>query len=186
MRMKIIVISALVIIVLISTIAPNVMASKGYWTASSSYSPRGMTKYHLFLVGTYQSAADPSGMGAKLVNPNLTACLDFNPNYTNPKPVVCHPIKESEIPLKNDSVIDAGFFVVSDKLNASAATVCVQISYRNMYSCGQNSVIDPYSQSIPKLFYDLSDGIYQEARAYDYCIHDHPEDDLLWCVRQVT
>jgi len=28
--------------------------------------------------------------------------------------------------------------------------------------------------------------IYQEARAYDYCIHDHPEGDLNWCVRQVT
>ena len=82
-----------------------------------------METYHLFLVGTYQSATD--SMGAKLVNPNLTACLDFNPNYTNPKPAVCHPIKESEIPLKNDSVIDAGFFVVSDKLNASDANVCV-------------------------------------------------------------
>ena len=57
-EMKIIVISALAIIILLSAIAPNVMASKGYWTASSSYSPRGMTKYHLFLVGTYQSATD--------------------------------------------------------------------------------------------------------------------------------
>ena len=51
-----------------------------------------------------------------------------------------------------------------------------------------NNGVDPDSLSISKLFYDLSDTdmIYQEARAYDYCIHDHPEDDLLWCVRQVT
>ena len=182
--MKIVLISALAIVILLSAIKANVIASRGYWTSNSSWPPNGLNIYHIFLVGSYPSSIDY--IGYKLVNPHLTACLDFNYNYTNPKPVVCHPIKESEIPLKNDSVIDAGFFVVSDKLNASAATACVNISYRNMYSCGQSSVIDPYSPSIPKLFYDLSDGIYQEARAYDYCIHDHPEDDLLWCVRQVT
>jgi hypothetical protein len=124
--------------------------------------------------------------GAELVNQNLTACLDFNPNYTSPNPVVCHHIKQGEIPLANDSVVDAGFFVVSDKLNASNANICVQVGYHNMYSCNGIEGFDPYSVSYPKLFYEMRNGIYNLARAYDYCIHDHPEDDLLWCVRQVT
>ena len=125
--MKIIIITIAVFILLVSlgaTLmigAQSAMASQGYWTSNSSWPRNGLNIYHIFLVGSYPSSVDY--VGYKLVDPNLTACLDFNPNYTNPKPVVCHPIKESEIPLKNDSVIDAGFFVVSDKLNASAAGV---------------------------------------------------------------
>ena len=118
-------ISALAVLLLAGAVTPYVMASQGYWTSNSSRPRNGLNIYHIFLVGSYPSSVNY--IGYKLVNPNLTACLDFNPNYTNPKPVVCHPIKESEIPLKNDSVIDAGFFVVSDKLNASAATACVHI-----------------------------------------------------------
>jgi hypothetical protein len=184
--MKIIVISAPTIVILLSAIIPNAMASQGYWTPSDSNLPKGMNIYHLFLDGTYQPFTDR--VGAKLVNRNLTACLDFNPNYTNPRPLVCHHIRQSEIPLKNDSVIDTGFFVVSDKLNASAATACVHVGYRNLYSCGPNSRVDPDSISVFKLFYDLSDTdmIYQEARNYDYCIHDHPEDDLDYCMQQVS
>jgi hypothetical protein len=181
--MKIIVISALVIIILLSAIAPNVIASQGYWTASDSGPSEGLKVYHLFLVGTYPSS---KFIGAELVNQNLTVCLDFNPNYTSPNPVVCHHIKQIEIPLANDSVVDAGFFVVSDKLNASNANICVQVGYRNMYSCNGSGGFDPYSVSYPKLFYEMRNGIYNLARAYDYCIHDHPEDDLNWCVRQVT
>jgi hypothetical protein len=60
------------------------MASQGYWTPSDSNLPKGMNIYHLFLDGTYQPFTDR--VGAKLVNQNLTACLDFNPNYTNPRP----------------------------------------------------------------------------------------------------
>jgi len=174
--MKIIVISALVIIILLSAIAPNVIASQGYWTASSS-SPQGLKSYHIFLVGTYPSS---KFSGAKLVNQNVTTCLDFTSNWINPKPVVCHPIKESEIPLKNDSVVDAGFFVVSDKLNASDATACVHVGYRNLYFCSHSDRGGTEPMFYTKLFYDLSDTdmIYQEARAYDYCTHDHPEDDL--------
>ena len=94
------------------------MASHGYWTASDSYPPEGLKKYHLFLDETFPSSAF---RGAKLVNENLTVCLDFNPDYDHPKPVVCHPIKESDIPSTNNSIMDAGFYVVSDKLNESAA-----------------------------------------------------------------
>jgi len=181
--MKIIVISALAIVILLSAIASNVMASRGYWSASDPGTTRDLTTYHLFLVGTYPSS---KFIGAELVNQNLTACLDFNPNYTSPNPVVCHHIKQGEIPLANDSVVDAGFFVVSEKLNASNANICVQVGYRNMYSCNGIEGFDPYSVSYPKLFYEMRNGIYNLARAYDYCIHDHPEDDLNWCVRQVT
>ena len=39
----------------------------------------------------------------------------MNHRYTTS--VICHPIKESDIPKTNDSIIDAGYFVVSDKLN---------------------------------------------------------------------
>ena len=131
--MKIIVISALAIIILLSAFAPNVMANQGYWTASDSNLPKGMIAYHLFLVGTYQSSSNFSG--AELVNQNIKVCLDFTSDWINPKPVVCHPIKESEIPLKNDSVIDAGFFVASDKLNETNANICVHVGYRNLYSC---------------------------------------------------
>jgi hypothetical protein len=183
--MKTIVISSLAIVVLLSAIVPNVMAGQGYWSASDPGTMRDLATYHLFLVGTYTSS---KFSGAELVNQNLTVCLDFTSDWINPKPVVCHPIKEGEIPLKNDSVVDAGFFVVPRSLNASNANICVHVGYRNLYSCSHNSGVDLDSLSHSKLFYDLSDTdmIYQEARAYDYCIHDHPEDDLPWCVRQVT
>ncbi len=37
------------------------------------------------------------------------------------KPLACHHIKESEISQINDSILDVGYFVVSDKLNLTAA-----------------------------------------------------------------
>ena len=67
--MKIIVISALAIVVLLSAIAPNVMASQGYWTPSDSYPPKGLKKYHLFLDRTFPSSAF---RGAKLVIKTLS------------------------------------------------------------------------------------------------------------------
>ena len=79
-EMKIIVISAPAIVILLSAIIPNAMASQGYWTPSDSNLPKGMNVYHLFLDRTYQPFTDR--VGAKLVNRNLTACLDFNPNYS--------------------------------------------------------------------------------------------------------
>ena len=155
----------------------------GYWTASDSGTSGRMETYHLFLVGTYPSS---KFIGAELVNQNVTVCLDFTTNQNNSGAAVCHPIKESEIPLKNDSVVDAGFFVVPRSLNESDANICVQVGYRNLYSCDHNGGFDPYSVSYPKLFYDMRNDIYNVARAYDYCIHNHPEDDPNWCVEQVT
>ncbi len=108
---------------------------------------------------------------AKLINENLTACLDFS-NYSKPNPLVCHPIKESDIPSTNDSIMDAGFFVVSSKLNASDAEACVAIGYRHMYSCwgGRIESKDPYDI---KLYYDMDRLIYDDVYAYDGCLNDN-------------
>lgn len=133
------VINALAIVVLLSAIAQNVMGSQGYWTPYDTHIPQGMTAYHIFLDGTYPSYVDRS---YKLVNENLTACLDFGSDvYPNPcKPLVCHPLKESDIPLTNDSIMDVGYFVGSNKLNESAAGVCVRVGYHNWYSCNSQTI----------------------------------------------
>ena len=94
------------------------MANQGYWTSNNSNIPNGLKPYHIFLDETYPSSLDRH---VRLLNQNLTACLDFNVNYTKPMPLVCHPIKESDIPSTNSSILDVGFFVVSDKLNETAA-----------------------------------------------------------------
>jgi hypothetical protein len=74
--MKIVVISALAIVVLLSAITPNVMANKGYWTASNTPASPGMKKYHLFLDGVDPSSTDRI---TKLGNDGLTLCLDYSP-----------------------------------------------------------------------------------------------------------
>ena len=70
-EMKTTVISALAIIILLSAIAPNVMASQGYWTANNALVPPGMKKYHIFLDGTYRSSTNRS---TKLTNDGLRIC----------------------------------------------------------------------------------------------------------------
>jgi hypothetical protein len=121
----------------------------------------------------------------------ITACLDFNPNYTNPKPLVCHPIKESDIPSTDDSVVDAGFFVVSDKLNESAATACVHVGYKNWYSCGGQTIDDhSFSFPFPKLLYDMSGQIYYDVSAYDQCLNrlrlKEGTEEFENCVKEVS
>ena len=69
--------------------------SQGYWTASDSNISKGLRPYHLFQDETYLSSLNRQTM---LLNQNLTACLDFNVNYTKPMPFFYHPIKESDIP----------------------------------------------------------------------------------------
>lgn len=95
-------VGALAIMMLLTTLAPIVMASQGYWTPYSSDPSRGLKKYHIFLGGTYPSYVEKA---TKLVNENLTVCLDFSSTDAfpdTPKPLVCHPIKEREIPRTND------------------------------------------------------------------------------------
>jgi hypothetical protein len=167
-EMKMIVISVLAILVLLSAIAPNVIASQGYWTASDSNLPKGMIAYHIFLDGTFPSYVDRS---IKLVNQNLTACLEFNANETDPRPLVCHPIKESDIPRINDTIMDVGYFVVSDKLNESAAESCVRVGYHNWYSCDTRTINEEfYYHSFHKLFYDMGGQIYNDVFANDACL----------------
>ncbi|HEY7572959.1 MAG TPA: hypothetical protein VH796_16490 [Nitrososphaeraceae archaeon] len=43
------------------------------------------------------------------------------------KPYLCHRISPSQIPRANDSIIDAGFFVVPSSLNSSNADACVSV-----------------------------------------------------------
>jgi hypothetical protein len=145
------------------------MASRGYWTPSDSYPPKGLKSYHIFLDETFPSSAF---RGAKLANQNITSCLDFRPNDTNPKPLVCHPINEGDIPRTNDSILDAGFFVVSDRLNASDATACVRVGYNNWYSCagtGDHS----WDLFIPNIHYNMDRLIYDDISAFDACINEH-------------
>jgi hypothetical protein len=92
-------------------------------------SSEGLKKYHLFLDETLPSSAF---WGAKLVNENLTAYLDFNPDYDHPKPLVCHPIKESDIPSTPNSTIDAGYFAVPSNLNESHGYVHVKNKYQGI------------------------------------------------------
>jgi hypothetical protein len=144
------------------------MASQGYWTSDDSSPAKGLKKYHLFLDGIYRS----SSRHIKLVNQNLTACLDFGANYTNPKPLVCHPIKESDIPRTDDSILDAGYFVVSDKLNESKAEACVQLGYHNWYNCNSQTIDANSYYNSPKLLSDMGI-IYNDVFANDACITEH-------------
>ncbi|MGA9841157.1 MAG: hypothetical protein WBQ25_02470 [Nitrososphaeraceae archaeon] len=181
-EMKIVLISALVIVILLSAITPNVMASQGYWTPSDSYVTPDLKKYHLFLDATFPSSAFRA---AHLVNEHLKVCLDFK---STPKPLVCHPIKESDIPSTNNSIMDAGFFVVSSKLNESDASACVAIGYRHMYSCWGGR-IESKDQDI-KLYYDMTRLIYDDVYAYDACLNDnHLKEgtkDLDECVSELS
>jgi hypothetical protein len=119
--MKMTVISALAILVLLAAIVPNVIASQGYWTPHNTHIPQGTMAYHIFLVRTYQSFVDRS---YRIVNQNLTACLDFDYNDTDPKPkpLVCHPIKENEIPRTNDSLLDVGYFIIPKESDSGIYT----------------------------------------------------------------
>jgi hypothetical protein len=186
-EMKIVLISAVAIVVLLSAIAPNVMGSQGYWTQHDTRIPRGMTAYHIFLDGTFPSYVDRS---IKLVNQNLTACLEFNANETNPRPLVCHQIKERDIPQVNDTIMDVGFFVVSNKLNQSAAESCVRVGYHDWYSCDTRTINEEfYYHSFNKLFYDMDGQIYNDVFANDACLTYHHlkegTKDFDFCVKML-
>ena len=95
------------------------------------------------------------------------------PNSSMSKPLACHHIKESEISQINDSILDVGYFVVSGKLNQTAAAqACIQIGYHNWYWCN--------SQTIPEDFYYVSPKIlgrigptYDDVSVNDACITDN-------------
>jgi hypothetical protein len=139
---------------------------EGYWTPDDSFPGKGVKKYHIFLDGTYPSYIDRS---TRLVNQNITACLDFNPNYDRPNPYVCHHIKESDIPPTKDSILDVGYFVVSDKLNETAAEACAQLGYHNWYSCNSQTIDANSWYSNSKILFK-SAILYDDVFVNDACI----------------
>ena len=62
------------------------------------------------LNGTYPSSTDRP---TKLTNEGLSVCVSLGHDF---EPAVCHPIKESDIPPTNNSILDAGYFVVQRRV----------------------------------------------------------------------
>jgi hypothetical protein len=160
--------------VLLWAITP-VMALKGYWTNNSHAGP-GMRAYHVFLDGIYPSSV---GRHIRLLNQNLSACLDFrvppNTDYAgntnDPNPFLCHHIKESDIPKTNDSILDVGYFVVSDKLNEMAAEACINGDH-NWYLCNSQTIDANSFYNYPKLLADLGP-TYDDVWVNDACLTYH-------------
>lgn len=156
-------IGALGLVVLMSAVTP-VMAMKGYWT-NNSHSPAGLRSYLLFLDGTYPSYV---ARNIKLLNQNLFVCLEFR-NYT--EPFVCHQIKESEIPKTNDSILDVGYFVVSDKLNETAAEACIS-GYHNWDLCNSQTIDADSAYGDTKILEHMAP-TYDDVWVNDACLNYH-------------
>ena len=144
------------------------MTHPGFWTAHTDipYIPyiTGHTEYHIYLYGTWPSSTDEA---TKIVNEHLSACLDFG---TDQKPYLCHRVSPSQIPQANDSVLDAGIFVVPRSLNSSDARACVSLDYHNMYDCGSGIQGDNVDPSTHYLFYgSMANLIYEEAVPVHAC-----------------
>ena len=58
-------------------------------------------------------------------------------------------LKESDIPLKNDSILDAGYFVVS-KFNETSAEACIS-GYHNWYLCNSQTIDANSFYEYPKI-----------------------------------
>jgi len=129
-------------------------------------SSKGFDRISYILVGTYPQSTD--FFGYKLVNRNLTVCLDFNPNYTtpNPKPLVCHPIKESDMPSTPNSTIDAGYFIIPSNLNESHGYVHVKIKYQGI-GVGEGGL----NGGVRRM--DMGDTICPEVIVNISCIENH-------------
>jgi hypothetical protein len=169
--MKAIILTAIAACLLIS--AQSAVATPGYWTSSDSYPGLGLQKYHIYLYGSYPSWV---GEATKIVNEHLNVCIDFNQavslNYTNPKPYLCHQVLASQIPSTNDSVIDAGFYMVPSSLNASNARACISLDYHNMYFCG--GAAERFNHEIISLFYgNMQYLIYDDVWVVHACSDYH-------------
>lgn len=152
--------------------AQSVMAFQAYWTPYDNTIKgyhQGLKQYHLFFDGTYPSSIDSS---TKLVNQHLSICLEFYSNHINSK-VICHPIKESEIPQINDSIVDAGYFVVSDKLNETAASACVQVGYHDLGEWCNSQRVDTNSFSENAKLLGMMGPTYEDVWVFDACLNYH-------------
>jgi hypothetical protein len=163
-----ILLGALAVLVLLGAVTP-VIAMKNYWSLNDSYPGKGLRAYHLLLDGTYPSFVSRS---TKLVNQNLSTCLGFyTGNDSELNPPLCHQIKESDIPKTNDSILDVGYFLVSDKLNATNAQACIRTGYHNWSWCNSLTLDDYYSPP-PKLLADLGP-TYEDVSVNNACITHH-------------
>ena len=160
---------ATIAIIILMIGAPSAMAFQAYWTPySNSNQDRGLAQYHMFLDGTYPSSIDRS---TKLVNQDLSICLQFPISHHYNEPVVCHQIKESDIPQTNDSIVDAGYFVVPDKLNQTAATACVQVGYRDMGTWCNGQTVDGRSASENAKFLAMMGPTYEDVQVRYTCLN---------------
>lgn len=166
-------IGALTVLVLMIG-APSVMAFQAYWTPYSNSIKgydQGLQQYHMFLDGTYPSSIDRS---TKLVNQDLSICLEFfRDNVSPPSEVICHPIKESDIPQTNDSIVDAGYFVVPATLNETSARACVGVGYRDMGEWCNSQTVDGNSASEGAKYLGMMGPTYEDVNVYDACLTYH-------------
>jgi hypothetical protein len=153
--------------------APSVMAFQAYWTpyddTIKDYD-QGLQQYHMFLDGTYPSSIDRS---TKLVNQDLSICLQFPMNHRYVTPVLCHQIKESDIPQANDSIVDAGYFVVPAALNETAATACIGVGYRDMGVWCNGETTDGNSASQGAKYLGEMGPTYEDVQVHYACLTYH-------------
>lgn len=141
------------------------IAHPGFWTTNSSDIPWRYTQYHVYLYGSYPSS---TGEAIRIVNEHLSACVDFS-SVPDQKPYLCHKVSPSRIPQADDSVIDAGIFVVPRSLNASEARACILVNYHNMGGCGSPGG-DDIGLYHSYLFYgSMDDLIYADASDMHSC-----------------
>lgn len=147
----------------------SVYAVKPYWTPIDRDPGKGMTAYHLFLNQIFPSYVDRH---IRLLNQNLSVCLDFSTvNYTDPAPL-CHKINESDIPNANDSIMDVGFFVVSDRLNGTNAGACLRLGYHNWYICNGQTIDSQSFYAMPKILENMGP-TYDDVFVNDACLNYH-------------
>jgi hypothetical protein len=168
--MKVLIGAVTVLVLMIG--APSVIAFQAYWTpyddSITSYD-QGLRQYHIFLDGTYPSSVDRAN---KLVNQDLSICLVFISYHHDNTPVVCHQIKESDIPQANDSIVDAGYFVVPDKLNYTAAMACTHTGYHDWTWCN-GQIVDGNSFSENSKYLAMMGPTYEDVWINDACVNYH-------------
>ena len=121
----------------------------------------------MFLDGLYPSSINRH---TRLLNQNLSACIDFS---NNSSVTLCHQINESDIPNINDSILDAGFFVVSDKLNETAAEACISIGYHNWGVFCNGETIDTNSFYSNAKYFAQVGPTYDDVSVNDACLNYH-------------
>lgn len=68
-------------------------------------------------------------------------------------------------------MIDVGYFVVSSRLNESAAEACISIGYHNWYICN-SQIENNYYYNYPKIIDDFGP-TYDDVFVNDACLNYH-------------